>query len=1376
MNRLWSPVTHGGPRPTLRRTHSSSGRVGWALAHRERRSRGVALSGRFGIGRSKRRLVALGLVVLVFAAVGLPTQARGSELSAAQERWVSTILATMSLEEKVAQMIMIAETGYPRNPRSKAHLELVEAVRDHRVGGLVLLRSEEGTIPGLLNELQNESRIPLLVAMDMERSLAFRLRRGSVDLPYAMAVGATRSEDAARFLGEVTAREGLALGIHWTFAPVVDVNNNPDNPLINLRSFGEDPELVARLGAAFIRGARSGGMLTTAKHFPGHGDTAVDSHLELPVIGVDREHLETVEWPPFREAIAAGVDSVMVGHVAVPALDPSGRPATLSATLNADVLRDEMGFQGLIVTDAMVMKGVGTTWIGKATVDAVRAGADVILMPPDLRVALQSLIRSVEEGELDEERIDRSVRRILEAKARIGLHVDQLVDLEAGAPEVGRPEDVRRAMEIAEASITVVRNDGGLLPLKAEDRLRILHLVMPNDLGFPPDEFRARRIAVKTISLGDEVVEERAGEILETSRSFTLILVSASFYRQSISASLLRLLGRLAETDVPMIVASFGSPYLLAELPEIPVYLATYGTPETSRYAAVSALFGEIDVRGKLPVTLSEDYPYGQGFEIPRRAMTLRTASPENAGFKPGGMEEVDRMLEEFVEQGAFPGGIVAVGHRGALVHLHPFGRLSYDENAPEVEEDTIYDLASLTKVVATTTMAMIMVDEGRLDLDAKVQDFLPLFKGPGKDEVTIRHLLTHSSGVDWWAPLYEELEGPEEYLQRIQGMELVYEPGSVYKYSDLGIILLGEILSRVAGQPLEEFVRERVFEPLSMPDTLFRPGDDCLSRIAPTEYDTWRGRLVRGEVHDENAFALGGVAPHAGLFSTAGDLSRFVQMLLNGGVLEHHRIVSRETVELFTRTAGEGESTRALGWDTKSPEKSTAGSYFSPRSFGHTGFTGTSIWVDPDRELFLILLTNRVHPTRDNQLIRKVRPAVADAVVNALADGHRQLPRAMIGVGLDRVAAGEDHGLGDKRLGLIVHAASVASDGRHAIDVLRDAKLDVVRLLTPEHGLRSRAAAGEHLASGRDPVSGLPVVSLYGTHRKPKAEDLKDLDALVFDLQGAGVRFYTYVSTLILALEAAAEAGLEFVVLDRPNPLGGDRIEGPFSSPRDIVPSSFVNLAPGPLVHGLTLGEMARFVNQGLEKPARLSVVPMKGWERGMTWADTGLRWVPPSPNLRSSDAALAYPGVALLEATNVSEGRGTTSPFLIFGAPWLQSPDLEVSAPGFEFDPALFTPTASPAAPKPKYLDERCQGWSVRVSDPASAQPYRLGVELLAALRSRDEFEWKRDGEALAWLIGTPRLFDDLRRGKTVDEIIGRDRSDHEKWRRTRESALLY
>ncbi|MEN8162867.1 MAG: glycoside hydrolase family 3 N-terminal domain-containing protein [Acidobacteriota bacterium] len=942
------------------------------------------------VQRSRKGRLGLFPVLCLTLALGAcaphPDQPADSGLSSAQERWVKTTLASMNLEEKAAQMMMIEATAVPRNVESGETQDLRKDVRDLGVGGLVLMRSEAESVPRLLNELQAEAPIPLLVTMDMERSLAFRIRRGTVDLPFAMAVGATGSQDDATFLGEVTAREARALGIHWAFGPVVDVNNNAGNPVINIRSFGEDPEMVSKLGVAFIEGAHSGNLLTSAKHFPGHGDTAVDSHLDLPVLTVDRERLEAVEWPPFEAAIAAGVDSVMVGHMAVPALDPSGRPATLSPLLNRKILRDEMAFDGIIITDAMDMKGADGAWAGQATVEAVLAGADIILMPRDLEVAIASLVRGVQEGVLEEERLDASVRRILEAKAWLGLNVDPMVDPEGGLLDVGRPEDIRRADNIAQASITVIRNDRDMLPLKAEEPLRILNLVLVDDLGFPKNEFTRRAIDNETLVLDEAITTKAADEILEDIENYTHILVSISFRRETISPSLSDLLDRLAATKIPIITAAFGSPYALSQLPDAPVALCTYGTAGPSRRAAVAALFGEIDVRGKLPVTLSEDFPKGHGLEIPKRAMTLRTASPEDTGFKPGGMEEVDRVLETLLEKKAFPGGVLAVGHKGALVHLHPFGSVSYDEDATAVEADTIYDLASLTKVIATTTMAMILVDEERLSLDAKVQDFLPLFEGPNKDTVTVRHLLTHSSGLDWWAPLFEEIEGRQSYVQHIQAMDLVYEPGSEYRYSDLGIILLGEILSRVAGEPFEDFVTKRVFEPLGMAETGYLPDVALLPRIAPTENDERRGGVVHGQVHDENAHAMGGIAPHAGLFSTAGDLARFVQMIANGGVFEHHRLISQKTVDLFTKAEGSVTgSTRALGWDTKSPEHSSAGTLFSTNSFGHTGFTGTSIWIDPERDLFIVLLTNRVHPTRENTLIREARPAVADAVVGGL-------------------------------------------------------------------------------------------------------------------------------------------------------------------------------------------------------------------------------------------------------------------------------------------------------------------------------------------------------------------------------------------------------
>jgi uncharacterized protein YbbC (DUF1343 family) len=390
------------------------------------------------------------------------------------------------------------------------------------------------------------------------------------------------------------------------------------------------------------------------------------------------------------------------------------------------------------------------------------------------------------------------------------------------------------------------------------------------------------------------------------------------------------------------------------------------------------------------------------------------------------------------------------------------------------------------------------------------------------------------------------------------------------------------------------------------------------------------------------------------------------------------------------------------------------------------------------------------------------VGPATAPGVVRA---------------GLEQVEADRGGALRGKRLGLVVHGASVTADGRHAVDVLRAAGLDVVRLFSPEHGLRGQAGAGVKIADGRDPRSGLPVVSLYGDKTKPAPADLAGLDVVVIDLQDAGVRFYTYSSTMLLCLEAAADAGLEVVVLDRPNPLGGQRVEGPQRDPPDVVPLSLVSRAPGPLVHGLTFGEMARFVNARRARPARLSVVPMRGWRRTMTWRDTGRRWVNPSPNLRSPEAALAYPGTALLEATSASEGRGTEAPFLLLGAPWFPTARIvsDVVAPGFSLEPARFTPRASEAAPEPRHRDVECEGVRVGVRDAAAAEPYRLGVALLHALRRDPAFRWRRDG-ALDWLVGTRRLRQALERGDPVEAIVAADAPAIEAYRRDRAASLLY
>jgi uncharacterized protein YbbC (DUF1343 family) len=404
--------------------------------------------------------------------------------------------------------------------------------------------------------------------------------------------------------------------------------------------------------------------------------------------------------------------------------------------------------------------------------------------------------------------------------------------------------------------------------------------------------------------------------------------------------------------------------------------------------------------------------------------------------------------------------------------------------------------------------------------------------------------------------------------------------------------------------------------------------------------------------------------------------------------------------------------------------------------------------------------------------------PLAPDATPSVATDKGKPAAAGMTKVGIDHIELDNGGILRGRKVGLIAHAASVTADGRRTVDALRAKDVNVIRLFAPEHGLSSAAGAGEKVAAGKDDASKLPVVSLYGDKTKPSAEDLAGIDVLVYDLQDAGVRFYTYMSTMMLAMEAAAEAGIDFVVLDRPNPLGGERVEGPMSDPRDAVPESLVNKTPGPLVHGMTVGEMARFVNAGREKPAKLTVVPLRGWKRTMTWSDTGRAWVPPSPNLRTPEAAIAYPGTALVEGTNVSEGRGSDAPFLLIGAPWLK-PELLVPAvkvPGFTVEPTTFTPTASAAAPSPKHAGKASPGLRVKVTNAAEAKPYTLGVTLLHALRTQPGFEWLGDGEGIDRLVGTKKLRAALERGDTVEAIVAADADAIAAYRKERLKALLY
>ncbi len=914
----------------------------------------------------------------------------------------------MSLREKIGQMLMVPFFGGFQAAESAEYRAVLRQVEDNRVGSLILhtergplgiRRSQVYSTAVIANELQRRAKVPLLIGADFELGTRMRIDEGTA-LPSPMAIAATGNAKLAYEAGQITALEARAAGVHWAFAPVADVNNNPGNPIINLRAFGEDAREVANYVAEYVRGVEENGALATAKHFPGHGNVTVDSHLSLTVVPGARAELQRNELLPFRAAIAAGVSSIMPGHLAVPALEPdSNVPATLSRRILTSLLRDEMEFGGLIITDAMDMGGVTTLFPpGEAAVRAVEAGADVILMPPVPDAALINIEEAVRAGRIAVGQIDASVRRILAAKARLGLHDRCLVDVDQLTERFALPEFEERAQEIADRGVVLLRDDQHLLPIDSTKPLRALLVALSGDRDACPAETFAPEILPRVDSL----------TVLRADTHFSnvgmLKLPPPGSYDVAIAALFVRVadrkghvgfpedqrafVNRLIEAGKPVVVAAFGSPYLIERFPNAKTWLAAFSANSVAQKAAVRALFGQTAIGGKIPVTVPGVTERGAGISVKASPMRVRPASSQ---FREV-LQPAYAVLNRAVSDGAFPGGVLAVGRNGDVA-IHAFGKLTYEAKAPRVTADTIYDLASLTKPIVTTTAVMMLADAKQIDLEAPVSRYLPEFASgatcdPRPDwraRVTVRALLLHTGGLAAHRDFFKETKARQVVIERVISERLLREPGTQIEYSDLGFILLGAIIEELTGQTLDTFARERIFAPLGMADSMFKPPKSLHGRIAPTEKDAaYRKRLVHGEVHDENAWAMGGGAGHAGLFSTARDVAAFAQMMLNGGVYAHRRLARRATVEEFTNRQAIGNSARALGWDVP-VAPSSSGRYFSERTYGHTGFTGTSLWIDPERELFVVLLTNRVHPTRGNEKVRQVRPVVHDAIMEAL-------------------------------------------------------------------------------------------------------------------------------------------------------------------------------------------------------------------------------------------------------------------------------------------------------------------------------------------------------------------------------------------------------
>lgn len=924
--------------------------------------------------------------------------------------WVDSTLASLTLEEKVAQMVMARAYGHYISSTTDEYQRLARLVSEQKVGGLVTFQADVYEHAVLMNKLQRLAAVPLLVASDFERGIAMRVRRGTY-FPEAMALGATRNEQHAYNVGLAIAEEARAIGVHQNFAPVADVNNNPSNPVINTRSFGEDVSLVSRMAAAYAKGLNDRGVVSTAKHFPGHGDTGVDSHLDLPTVPYGRARLDSLELATFKDAVRQGVMSVMIAHLEVPAIDSArGIPASLSPVIISSVLKGELGFQGLVVTDAMDMRGLVKSFsVGEASVRAVKAGVDILLIPANEEVAIREVVQAVRKNEISVARINESVARILLVKHWLGLHENRYVDIDHVADVVGNKEHARLAKQIARDAITLVKNDSAILPLQQYGKKRIAAILISdtednrtevNRPGFQwtneqfgsyfMQQFRKRYGSVDVFRLTPASNAIDFDSVLSKARRADMVLVPlyvkvrTSSGRIGIPERMEGFVGRLAELQKPAIIVSLGNPYIVGSFPWAKALMCAYSDAEVMVEASVEALFGEIEPRGKLPVTIPGQFSFGTGLTYPRTE--LRSDDPVFAGFDASKLERIDSLMVRSISDSAFPAAQVVVVKDGIIAFNKAFGNYIYERSSGEIDPSTLFDLASLTKVLATTTAVMKLYDQKKLLLTDSVGKYLSQFSSGKKADITIRHLLTHTAGFPPFRRLWQMCTTPEEALDSALATLLVANPGDTTIYSDLSMITLGKIVEKISGQPLDVYVKQEFFEPLKMVSTTFRPSKAIWPQCAPTELDTvWRKMLVQGIVHDENAAILGGVSGHAGLFSTASDVAIIMQMIMNGGKYGGVRYISDSTIALFTRRQS-SSSTRALGWDTRSATGSSAGDLFSRLSFGHTGFTGTSIWADPERKLFVILLTNRVYPTRENRKIFKVRPALHDIVVQALS------------------------------------------------------------------------------------------------------------------------------------------------------------------------------------------------------------------------------------------------------------------------------------------------------------------------------------------------------------------------------------------------------
>ncbi|WP_417884579.1 glycoside hydrolase family 3 N-terminal domain-containing protein [Zunongwangia sp.] len=944
-------------------------------------------------------------------------------------KWVDSVMEQLTPNERIAQLIMVAAYS---NRGLKHKEEILKLIKEQKIGGLIFFQGTAKKQVQLMNDYQLVSKVPLLGAIDAEWGLGMRLDN-TISFPFQMALGAIKDDTLLYKMGEEVARQIKRTGLHMNFAPVVDVNNNPNNPVINYRSFGEDKEKVAEKGIAYMKGMQDERILTTAKHFPGHGDTDTDSHKALPQINHPFTRLDTLEMYPFKELIDAGVGGVMVAHLNIPALDSSGVPSTLSKKIISGILKEKLGFKGLIVTDAMNMKGV-TTGNEPGVVDkkAIIAGNDLLEFTEDVPKAIAEVRKAINMGIISQKDIDEKCRKVLAVKQWVGLNNYEPLKTANIDKELNNSYAKYLQQKLVEKSLTVLKNDNEIIPLRRLDTLKIASISIGADKKTTFQESLGWYTKIDDFQLKNNATASQISAVKEKLKGYNVVIAGlhdhSKYPRNSIrySAQVLKFIAEIAQNE-HSIFSVFKNPYTLNKIENIedaPVLIEAYQDSELSEQKAAQLIFGGFKADGKLPVSVGDKFKAGDGIETSEKIRFSYTA-PEDAGMNADFLQKgIDSLMEQAIANKAIPGGVVLVAKDEKVVFQKAYGLHKYSDTVKTKASD-IFDLASVTKISSALPALMKLQDEGKFSLEDGIDDYLPYFRNSNKADIPFRQIFAHQARFKPWIPYWQNTlrkngsykwntfkkdssarfpvkVSDDMWLHRNYKKKIYkaikkspLEDKAEYKYSGLAFYLLPQIVENLSEEDYRTYLNENFYSKLGATTLGYQPTESFdLSRIVPTESDfEFRHKPIHGSVHDEGAIMMGGVSANAGLFSDANDLAKLMQMYLNMGEYGGDRYIEASTLKEWTTTQfPENNNRRALGFDKpnlkyKGPNNNTAKDA-SKASFGHTGFTGTMVWMDPAQDLLFVFLSNRVLPTRDNRRLYTLntRTQIQETLYNSIS------------------------------------------------------------------------------------------------------------------------------------------------------------------------------------------------------------------------------------------------------------------------------------------------------------------------------------------------------------------------------------------------------